>query len=766
MAMKLWEKVNIITGQSSKSRNLVPIINAGAKFVVSSLPEKFLWSIASETEVNGWSSAETGAVDISEGSGVSYDKILAVYRHDGLDANNNKKKRIAEEVSDKGIHIFDEASSLLKPTKMFPKFYKLSGKIYIKPAPDYNDSSVSQSYTAIGASSTTAVSAAGGDKGVIVYAAPPETDENTDSWVLVEYENIVLYYAASLDMKRLCQSYRDTIATHLTTVTGTYLVNFESNIPTFSVSVPPSDPTLPSLSGSVINIIMDTIPDYVDQTMTTIPSFPSIESLREEVMETMPSVTSSLTVSDYPSGMTGFPEAPILPVLTDMPSISNYPTLTMPTVPASGVISYTSPTDVLVTDFTVTGAPLPDFSLPQFTFDWINVDDALSKSQLLIDTSASVGGDLPSPATDFDSAQEWLEAEDPEMVTSVLNTAAQEVSRAQASISKEQRKLEEYSQKSDAEMSRYQNALTKYRAVVDKTTAELNNKIQGFNSRVQNEQMNMQSKVEQYQRDTEKYNTEVQAKVSEFERVANAKVQEFTSKSTSKINEFSALATSRVQEYSEEATSVINKFQAEASSHTAKYTAIEQVRMAEYSAKVQEKLGTYTQKATQAIGQFREKANAAISEWREKSNVYIQEYSAKVQEAVQKYQSKSGTAVSKFNAELQEAVQEEQRKTAEFNAKTNQVVQDYGAKIQKYTAIVGEETQKFNGSLQKSAQFLSEAAALMAIVGQLNTQCQMAMQESQDYYQRSVAELRAVSGVLTAPPQQQKEQRQEQGATS
>ena len=124
------------------------------------------------------------------------------------------------------------------------------------------------------------------------------------------------------------------------------------------------------------------------------------------------------------------------------------------------------------------------------------------------------------------------------------------------------------------------------------------------------------------------------------------------------------------------------------------------------------------------------------------------------------------TAIAKFNAQLQESVAEEQRKTAEFNAKTNQVVQDYGAKIQKYTAIVGEETQRFNGSLQKSAQILSEASALMAIVGQLNTQCQMAMQESQDFYQRSTAELRAISGVLTAPPQQQKEQRQEQGSTS
>ena len=661
MAMKLWEKVNVITGQSSKSRNLVPIINAGAKFVVSSLPEKFLWSIASETEISGWASSDAASTSISEGSGVAYDKILAVYRQDGTDSNGNAKKRIAEEVSDKGIHIFDEASSLLKPTKMFPKFYKLSGKIFIKPAPDYNASSTTQSYTPVGGSSTN-VTTLNGDKGVIVYAAPPETDENTDSWILVEYENIVLYYAASLDMKRLCQSHRDTIATHLTTITGTYLANFESNLPTFSVSVPPSDPTLPSLSGSAINITMDSIPDYVDQTMTSIPS-----------------VTASLTVDGYP-------------VPPDMP------TLTMPSVPDSTSIFYSSPSDITLSNtLSTTGGTLPDFSLPQFTFDWTNVDDALTKSQLLIDDD-DVGGD--DAGSDFDSAQEWLEAEDPEMVTSVLNTAAQEVSRAQASISKEQRKLEEYSQKSDAEMSRYQNELAKYRAVVEKSTSELTNKVQSYNSRVQDEQMKMQSQVEKFQKDVDKYNAEVQAKVSEFQQKSNTKIQEFSAVGAGQVG---------------------------------KYSAVEQSRM---------------------------------NEFREKANAYIQEYTSKVQEASQKYQSKSGTAIAKFNAQLQESVAEEQRKTAEFNAKTNQVVQDYGAKIQKYTAIVGEETQKFNGSLQKSAQFLSEASALMAVVGQLNTQCQMAMQDSQDYYQRSTAELRAISGVLTAPPQQQKEQRQEQGATS
>ena len=200
--MKLWEKVNNITGNASKARFLVEHLNAGAKFIVSSLPEKFLWSIASEVEINGFDS--TGASVIGNGSDLAYDKILAVYRNDGA------KKRIASEIPPASIHSADESDSLSFPTKMFPKYYKLSGKIYIKPDPDYNahvgsGNSYQHAYT--NASGTTVtVDSQQGDKGVIVYSAPPVIDENTDSWVLTEYENVALFYAASLDMLRLSNS--------------------------------------------------------------------------------------------------------------------------------------------------------------------------------------------------------------------------------------------------------------------------------------------------------------------------------------------------------------------------------------------------------------------------------------------------------------------------------------------------------------------------------------------------------------------------------
>lgn len=678
MALKLWEKVNSITGQPTKSRKLLPSLEAGARFLVASLPEKFLWSIASTTEIVGWSSGNaisitkascgttnlsssvtisatagleigmlvtgdgiptgtkvdsiaedsniglsadataTGSVSLVfkhalfEGSGIAYDKILSVYREDGHDSNGNKIKRIAEEVSDRGVHIFDEESSLLRPTKMFPKYYKLAGKIYIKPSPDFNDSSDTQSYTKIGASSADDVTAGGGDKGVIVYAAPPSIDENTEQWILAEYENVAIYYASSLDMKRVCQSYRDKITTHLATITGTYLPNFEGTLPVAVNVAAPTKPSLPSLNSVSISVTMDSIPDYVNQS---------------------------------------------LPVL---------PGLSLPTVPSIQTIEYNGP----VANFNDTFSPsssLPIFNKPTSVFNWTNTDDALTKAQNLIDTSASVGGDLPGTAADFTSAQEWLQEEDPEMVTAILSTAAQELSRSQVELSKQQRELEKFSQDVEAESQKFNSELGKYRAELEKISAESTSKTQAFSGKVQDAQMKMQKQVEQYKTDLARYSTDCEM---------------------------------------------------------------------------------------------------LISEYGQQAGVEVQNYQAQYQEALQKYTSKSETSIQKFSAEVQRQVAEEARRVQEFTSKSTQAIQNYSAEIQSYSVQSQSESQKFANGLQKSGSYFGEANALMQVVGELNAECQMAQQDSQDYYQRAVNELRAITGVLTAPEQQQQSQRKEQGAST
>ena len=287
--MKLWQKINTISGGTTKSRILVPLLNEASIWLVNSLPEKFLWTIATETDVNGWESDATSGANINEGSSVAYDKILAVYRNDGY-ANGTVIRRVCREVPDKLAYAFDESASIYHATKMFPKFYKLSGKLFIKPTPDYNDDSESHTYTKPGASSPTTVGAKGtivdgvltdGDKGVVVYAAAPVVDENTESWILVEWENVIIMYAGALDMLRQSETLQASATTELTTV-STLLTTYNSNVPTF---VPPVAPTATLTYTAptgydlpkVLENVNDTLPVFVPTTMST-PNFSNADT--------------------------------------------------------------------------------------------------------------------------------------------------------------------------------------------------------------------------------------------------------------------------------------------------------------------------------------------------------------------------------------------------------------------------------------------------------------------------------------------------------
>ena len=475
--MKIWEKVNNITGNDSKSRYLVPYINAGSKFLLSALPEKFLWTIASETEINGWDSTDTNnSQSLGQGSAIAYDKILAVYRYDGgatttVNAGEDDevkyydgKKRIAVEAPDKNIHIFDEENSLLNATKMFPKYYKLGGKIYIKPDPDYNATSSAKSYTELGASSTTSVDAEAGDKGVIVYSAPPVIDENTESWILTEYENIIIFYAASLDHYRLASVYRDLCKAQIDEAASKVLTfNLVSSLPSFSFTE-----TLPNDFA---------ITTSLPSSFSLSTSLPSIESI------------SSILPSDFVS------PNDISEIVLDLPSIND------------GLSKAQELIDGSVT--TNNAQELLDDEDAEMVASLVNVANVeINRAQANI---AKANQTLSKYQNDVNNYQSKVQKESAR-ITSQLSKLQSEVDKKiktfQSNLAKYQAEVAEESAKSNVDTSKYQTELGKektrietglarYQAALAKEVQSVSTELQIYSAELAKESKNLEKEIQQ-----------------------------------------------------------------------------------------------------------------------------------------------------------------------------------------------------------------------------------------------------------------------------
>tara|TARA_Y100000593_G_scaffold95043_1_gene198763 strand:+ start:11231 stop:12808 length:1578 start_codon:yes stop_codon:yes gene_type:complete len=453
--MKLWQKVNNLTGNSTASKNLVEYINMASKLLTSALPEKFLWSIATEDEVVGWDSSGTKKIGL--GSDIAYDKILAVYRTDGADLNGVSKKRIAAEAPDKNIHIFDESESLLGATEMFPKFYKLSGKVYIKPDPDYNaqisdipeggTEQNNETYYKLGESTTTTVTPETGNKGIIVYAAPPVVDENTDSWLLAEFENVAIMYAGGMDMLYSSKGNRDNAGTSLTSAT-TSLTNYLSSFPSHGVS----DIVVPNLDYSTIG-----------------------------VLETLVAEESGFTSDVFT--MSGL----------SLPNPSDY-------IPSSSQ-----------------------------SLDYTAIEDALTKSQNVVDNASSIGGDSVSS-----SAQSWLESEDMEMVDSSLKVSQQELTRARSNLDKEKTKLEEFQSSLGRGNQEFQAEIARWGAQVQKENARIDNELKQMRSDIEKRSFKSKEKKDKYASELQKVSTQLQIE----RETNNSKIQKFTNEVQKEVQSY------------------------------------------------------------------------------------------------------------------------------------------------------------------------------------------------------------------------------------
>lgn len=495
--MKLWQKINTLTGGSTKSRLLVTFLNEAAIWLVNSLPEKFLWSIATETTVKGWDSDAADGANINEGSSVAYDKILAVYRNDGS-ANGEVIRRMCREVPDKLIYAFDESNSIYHPTKMFPKFYKLSGKIYIKPTPDFNDRTTDGSppdltYTKPGASSTTSVASQAGDKGVIVYAAPPVVDENTESWVLVEWENVVITYAGALDMLRQSSAHQTSASTELSTV-DSLLSTYNSAVPSVALISAPSLPSY-ALVGSMPTI---SITDYVDEAIQALPTLDTIETL------SLPSVPSAVLSYSAPSGYT-------LP-----PALEN------------------------VNDSLPTFVP-PVMSAPKFSDadSHLSAEDpelAQARTAIIAQQVNEYNASLQGAVQDFNTNLGKFTAD--------VNKATQDAQTEIGSYAAEQRDQVQEFQK---EVEQYRNDVQKYTAEVGAKVQEFQQKEQAktgrynaevkafighFNAKMgqalQKYQQRAASEISRFQQEIAKYVQENQTGISKYQQDVAKDIQKYT----------------------------------------------------------------------------------------------------------------------------------------------------------------------------------------------------------------------------------------------
>ena len=124
-----------------------------------------------------------------------------------------------------------------------------------------------------------------------------------------------------------------------------------------------------------------------------------------------------------------------------------------------------------------------------YTFPSSEYQDALSKAQMLVDKSASIGDD----GTVL-SAQSWLEDEDEDMVASTLSVASQELSRANA--------------------------------ILGEFQAELNAKVTDKSQELQEFQTNLQKKISLYDKIIQKLSTDYQWQTTQLQMVM-AKKQEY-----------------------------------------------------------------------------------------------------------------------------------------------------------------------------------------------------------------------------------------------
>lgn len=154
------------------------------------------------------------------------------------------------------------------------------------------------------------------------------------------------------------------------------------------------------------------------------------------------------------------------------------------------------------TTFTSFASALPTFAAPSLdafgslgtaptytgptSFDWSGTDisDALTNAQNLIDSTATI------------NAETRLTEEDVELATSAVNTAAQEINRANASIQVQLGQLREYEAETREAIQEFQAAIQLYQADLREYEVDTQKVLQKYRAEVEAESVRFQAELQ------------------------------------------------------------------------------------------------------------------------------------------------------------------------------------------------------------------------------------------------------------------------------
>lgn len=349
--------------------------------------------------------------------------------------------------------------------------------------------------------------------GIVTYVAfPTIADDTEDTWTFRIFNNLIFQYAAGFDYLAVGSYWRKIGETELNSIVSDVsasLINFAGAIPTWSA------------------VTMDAIP-------------------------AVPTVTISYT---GPSGYS-LPES--ITLVTSLPSTISLNS----TLPADMSLTTNLPDSFSIS------ATLPTYSPQSLSLSYTDITDALTKALSFIDNASGLGSSAQT-------AEQYLapSSEDAEMVNAIVNTASQEVNRANSSIQKEIVKIQEYSNGIQQALGQFNGDVSKYQSETQKEVSGISSQMEIYRGEVEREARRIEASLNKYQSelakeakriesDTTIYRVELEKEVADV----NASIESYKAEQQDSISTMQAAindAQLQIQLWSERVNEVINKYQAD-----------------------------------------------------------------------------------------------------------------------------------------------------------------------------------------------------------